>query len=192
MIALWLVLAAGQVCEAPKLSASYLPSKLKLDGELDEAAWVSTPSSGAFAGLDGKPIAPHTELRALWTKTHLVLGVYSADQDLRATDVVHFVVNGVSLDVNAKGQLLKPLAGVNVAVERDGTLDAEEGDADDEEWLIELQVPWSVLGLTSAPRQVPLVVWREDTPKGAPKRTVSWASCDGRPGAGLLLLSPAR
>ncbi|MFO0597604.1 MAG: hypothetical protein U0228_20020 [Myxococcaceae bacterium] len=195
MIALVTMLVLASPCTAapaPRLVANWLARPITLDGELEEAEWTSTPSSGAFAGLDGRPVSPHTELRALWTKEALVLGVYSADQDLRSSDVVHLKVGELLLEVSAAGKLVQPVAGVRVAVERDGSLDEDGTGEDDEEWLVEVSIPWSALGLKVAPRELSVAAWREDLPKGASRRTVSWHhDCSGQPAAGVIELLPA-
>ena len=137
--------------------------------------------------LDGGFLSPHTELRALWTKRALWLSVYCADQDLRSTDAVHLRL-GKDLElIAAASGTLKGAPGVRLAVDLDGTLDDDDGE-DDEEWAAELEVPWSALGLDAPPPSLEVTAWREDTPKGAAARTVSWSRASTRPAPGLIEL----
>ena len=175
----------------PKLIALHASVDPTLDGEAEEGAWIATPSTGAFGSvLDGGFLSPHTELRALWTERSLWLNVYCADQDLRSSDAVHLVLQaatGLSFTVSPTGKLTGAPEGLRLAVDLDGTLDADDGE-DDEEWAAEIEVPWSALGLQRPPPSLEVTAWREDTPKGAPARTVSWSRASNRPAAGLIEL----
>lgn len=199
----WLLLALAAGCArqatptdcgpAPRLSARFVDGGVSIDGELTEAAWVETASSGAFPSLaDGGQVSPHTELRALWSRDTLWLGVYAADQDLRSSDEVQLsfaTPTPLKLRVSASGVVTGAPKSVHAAVDRDGTLDADEHGEDDEEWVVELEVPWAALGLRAPPTSLELSVWREDTPKGASARTVSWArgcSVPSTPRPGLV------
>ena len=142
--------------------------------------------------------SPHTELRALWSTAGLTLGIYSADEDLRADDgvVVRLQAAAGPIDVRipTKGQAgcgagCELPRGLVAAVDVDGTFDNPADD--DEEWLVELQVPWAALGLTSAPASVQVNVTRTDTPKGTTPRTEAWA-CAGPDALGQVVLEPAR
>lgn len=175
----------------PRLAALRTSVAPTLDGEAEEAEWIATPSTGAFGSvLDGGFLSPHTELRALWTDRSLWLNVYCADQDLSSRDAVHLILHGgteLNFTASASGKLQGAPEGVRLAVELDGTLDADDGE-DDEEWAAEIEVPWATLGLAKPPPSLELTAWREDTPKGAQARTVSWSRAASRPAAGLLEL----
>lgn len=158
----------------PRLQALRVSTPPTLDGAMEERPWVETPSSGAFMGLDGGMTSPHTELRALFTNDALVLGVYAADQDVISSDGVHLRVAGRELFIDVRGRLTGAPEGVQGAVELDGSLD-EAGDEDDEEWTAEIALPWRALGFDPPPDEVPVSVWRFDTPKGASPREVSWS-----------------
>lgn len=176
----------------PRLRALRVSKAPVLDGAAEEADWIRTASTGAFGSpLDGSPLSPHTELRALWNDEALWLGVYCADQDLRSSDSVHLslkAANEVLLAISPAGVLRGAPPGVHAAVEVDGTLDGEEG-GDDEEWVVELEVPWKALGLKAPPPSVEVAAWRDDAPKGAASRTVTWSRQAGRPSVGLVELS---
>lgn len=176
----------------PRLAALRVRQPPLIDGEISEDAWLRAASSGAFRGLgDGLPTSPHTELRALWDDAALYLTVYCADQDLRRTDSLRLAIlgsNRVDLDVSPAGMRAGDLDASDVGVELDGTFDSDEG-GDDEEWVVELRVPWARLGLSKAPTQVQVEAWRVDRPLGAQVRTVSWGQVELKPGFGLVKLS---
>jgi hypothetical protein len=187
LLLLLVLTACAKRPEAPTLAAFPIEGGLTIDGELEEAPWVHTPSSGALPSVtDGKLISPHTELRALWSDDALFLAIYAADQDLRSSDTVHVRVGKLDFTIAASGLLNGAPFDVQAGVERDGTLDVDAAE-DDEEWTAELASPWSALGLKTRPESLALAVWREDTPKHAAPRTVSWArTCDGKPASGTL------
>jgi cellulose/xylan binding protein with CBM9 domain len=57
----------------------------KIDGKLDEAAWTSAPSTGAFVNtMTGAAVAQVTEAKLLWDKKYLYIGIENADSDVWA------------------------------------------------------------------------------------------------------------
>jgi hypothetical protein len=55
----------------------------KLDGKLDDAAWLAAPSTGAFVNtLTGAPVGQRTEAKLLWDKKYLYVGFDNADTDV--------------------------------------------------------------------------------------------------------------
>jgi hypothetical protein len=181
------------VFTGPKVSALHITKAPTVDGEPEEEEWIKTASTGAFGSvLDGGLLSPHTELRALWNDDALWLGVYCADQDLRSTDAIHLTLRTpveLVMTVSPTGKLTGAPEGVHAAVDLDGTLDADDGE-DDEEWIVELEIPWKAAGLKKPPVSVEVLAWREDTPKGASPRTVSWSRAAEKPAAGLVELKP--
>ena len=93
------------------------------------------------------------------------------------------------MSVSPAGKLTGAAPGIRAAVDLDGTLDSDEG-GDDEEWVVELEVPWKAVGLESPPPAIEVAAWREDQPTGAAARTVSWAQRAAKPAAGLIELTP--
>jgi len=176
----------------PKLTALHVTKAPTVDGEADEDAWVKTASTGAFGSvLDSGLLSPHTELRALWNDDALFLGVYCADQDLRSADAIHLTLRTpieLVMTVSPSGKLTGAPEGVRAAVDLDGTLDADDGE-DDEEWVVELEIPWKAAGLKQPPAAVEVLAWREDTPRGASPRTVSWSRAGRVPAPGLIELA---
>lgn len=194
----------GRCSGAPQL-ARRLTAPLTVDGHLDEADWRRTPSSGAWRSeRDGRFVSPHTEVRALWRADALLLGLYAADEDLRGDD--GFTVSleradaapltlwvpargAVTCRAPAGGHCAVP-EGIAFAVDTDGTFD--DPSDDDEEWAVELVVPWKALGFATPPARLRLDATRTDTPKGAAPRTSAWAQrCGASPAwAALELENP--
>jgi hypothetical protein len=59
---------------------------IKLDGKLDEAAWQSANSTGAFVNtLTGAAITPKTEAKLLWDKDNLYFAFQNEDADVWTT-----------------------------------------------------------------------------------------------------------
>jgi hypothetical protein len=142
-----------------------------LDGELDEAVWqTGSVRSGAFTERGGTAARPFSEARVAWTRTHLLLGLYAADEDIRTSgrtrDAFRVSIGQTTFEVSATGELRGAPAGTRVGQDHDGTLD--EASDDDEEWVIELAVPWGAVDLRGeAGERVDVRVERCDTPRGA-------------------------
>ncbi len=193
------VAAAPSACPAPSLEARPV-SSIQIDGKLDERAWLAAVSSGAFSALGkGGALAPHSELRAVWTSEALVLAMYAADEDLRADDafVVSWATAGapVTVRITVKGELscvsstgacvVPP--GVRAAAETDDSID--DASDFDEEWQVELSIPWSAFGATARPTAVKVNASRTDTPRNAQPRTTAWA-CASLESFGTISLVP--
>ena len=57
----------------------------KIDGKLDDAAWASAPSTGAFVNtLTGAAVPQQTEAKLLWDKKFLYVGIDNVDSDVWA------------------------------------------------------------------------------------------------------------
>ncbi len=56
---------------------------IKIDGKLDESAWTSAPSTGAFVNtMNGGPAEQITEAKLLWDDKFLYVGFENADTDV--------------------------------------------------------------------------------------------------------------
>ncbi len=56
---------------------------VKIDGKLDEAAWKTAPSTGAFVNtLTGAAVEPATEAKLLWDDQNLYIAFENADADV--------------------------------------------------------------------------------------------------------------
>lgn len=129
-------------------------SGFTIDGELDEPAWNATAQRGVFVGDDGKPARPYSELRWLRDAGHLYVGLYAADEDIRSSDAFELAIGTFGLHITADGKVQRRLGlpeelvpappEVHVGVDRDGTLDVPTDD--DEEWVVEVELPTALVG----------------------------------------------
>lgn len=153
-----------------------------LDGELDEPVWHAAAASTPFVNDKLKRVVPHTEARAAWDADSLYLALYTADADLRSDDqvAVNFADGGV-ITVTPQGTVSCDFAGqrdctgVVAKLERDGDVDADA--EEDEEWVVELSVPWKVLAPGGRPSQLPLNFSRLETLEGERLREVWSRGC---------------
>lgn len=198
------------VLEVPKVTA--VPT---LDGEVNDAAWAAgVASTGLFTSDDGKPITDST-IRLAWGDGKLFLLLYAADSDIRATvtspdtplwpedafrltfqhpgDPTQYVIyvspTGVVSDEAIRGATSDPKwqSQATVAHDFDGTLN--DPSDDDEEWVIEMAVPLSAIGLRDrAGERIQFAASRCDAPKSQPRRCGSWGAGASGPLRGELVL----
>lgn len=161
--------------------------------------------SGPFSDKNGDIAKPYSTARLTWGDGELYLSLYAADQDIRAVaenggeiwkdDSFHVVfddgTNERIFDVSAKAKLAtstrpsrfskpgdRPPAtawesGAHASPEVDGT--PNRPDDDDEEWVIEMAIPLSSLGLTGNPgERLSFAAHRCDSPKNAPRSCGSY------------------
>ena len=178
---------AGVATPAKTLSVKRASAPVEVDGELEEADWRAAETTGPFpdAKMPGSVVA-HTEARALWDDAGLTVALYSADEDLGDDDHVDVSVqtaDGGTIDweippsgrarCRRGGEDCVGLAGVRAAADSDGTMN--DASDDDEEWAVELSVPWSVLGYASPPERVAVQLGRVDRVKGGASRRQAWS-----------------
>ncbi len=160
----------GHAIRVPRVSDS-----LNLDGELVEPSWHSTPVVHLLKS-DGSEGRPYADVRFLWNDQYLFVGLYASDHDIVSAGVgadgpvwlgdsfhVVFSKDGIerSIDVGitASGGIVTDgkrsgagawdyrwQSGARVATDTDGTVD-HPGD-NDEEWVVEMQIPLSSLDLS--------------------------------------------
>jgi Carbohydrate family 9 binding domain-like len=166
------VLHAGRADEAPVI-----------DGKLTEALWREAATTGAFSATtgDGGVVVAHAEARAAWDSTALYVAVYVGDESIDREDLLSFEVNGHRW---ALAPADAGLDGIRWAIDTDGTVD--DPSDDDEEWVLELAIPWSALGLEGAPAQVTADFFRNDRPKDSTLRSMRWNT--GEKGPGVIML----
>jgi hypothetical protein len=187
------VLVAEHVAQAPLV-----------DGRLSEAAWLAAAATPRFVdAATGADEPPHTEARVLWDERALYVGLYAGDVDLEPSDRMGVVLRAPGgrttvVEADPTGRLLwhapggprLPVpAGVRVAVDADGTIGRP--DDDDEEWIVELALPWSALG-ASGPCDVRANFFRRDLPRGVPLRQLAWIAWRGRATGDLRALGEVR
>jgi hypothetical protein len=140
-------------------------TRIALDGELDEPAWNAVAMRGVFEA-NGVQARPYAEIRLLRDETHVLVGLYAADEDIRSDDSFDLTAGAFVAHLTADGRATP--ATVRTAVDRDGTLD--DPNDDDEEWVIEAAIPIAALG----PAPVAMSAERCDRTKDGVKRCSSW------------------
>lgn len=159
------------------LRVTKVDKPLKIDGKWTEHAWPKSARTGAFKDAKGRMARPWSEARFLWDARYLYVGLHAGDLYIRANVHEHdgpvftddsFRVkirpaHGESvyeIDCNALGVITDArISGKKIdlswesraiaAVDYDGTIN---DDTDfDEEWFVELAIPWKGLGMTPKP-----------------------------------------
>lgn len=193
------------------LHVPHAKGQIVLDGDMDDPGWAdSIGRTGAFTTGDGSAARPYSDARFVWGDDHLFIALYAADEDIRSTysepdsplwldDEFHltFRTEDVerSFEVSPTGVLTDAIrergpfdytwqSGAHVSYEIDGTLDIH--DDDDEEWVIEMAIPFDALGLNGERGEhTGLSIRRCDTPHKGARVCATWG--DG-PGFGMLVL----
>jgi hypothetical protein len=176
------------------LAVPHLAGAVALDGDTDDPGWTQPPGparTGAFRLASGAEARPYSDARLLWGDGHLYLALYAADEDIRTrTDEADgplwlddsfrltFWREGIeyAIEVSPKGVVTDAVkvtgrgydyswsSGVHVSPELDGTLN--KPDDMDEEWVIEMAIPFEALGLRGERGEsLGFSVRRCDTPK---------------------------
>lgn len=184
---------AAPACPVEVLVAPHAVHTPTLDGEGNEHDWLEATPTPAWNAADGGQGRPHSEGRATWNSEALYLLLYAGDEDLEPEDFMGATLTGgngkpVTFAVSPTGKIDGPY-GIQAAVDRDGSL-SDAGD-DDEEWVVEVAVPWSMLGRAD---EVGVSFLRSDQPKTAERRLLSWPPpCGSKPGlAKIRLQAPPR
>jgi hypothetical protein len=182
----------------------HVKGTVTLDGDTDDTGWRGpTLRTGAFVGLDGvTAVHPHSEARIVWGDGFLYLNLYAADEDIRALgkrpdsltpeeDSFHLAFTDAAservFDINPIGVVTDGIRarGANdapnlaweshahVSHELDGTLNQPKDN--DEEWVLEMAVPFESLGLRGQPgARIGLSMHRCDTPRGGKRVCGAW------------------
>jgi hypothetical protein len=139
---------------------------IQIDGQCREESWQFAFRSPPFEDAN-RNINPHAELRATADDDNLYVEVYVADIDIESKgDIVKLEVGPLHFDLMPRGTTAP--AGVRTAIDCDDTID-NPGD-NDEEWVYELAIPWSMLGT----REVPIRALRIDVGRGGPPHAMAW------------------
>ena len=153
-----------------------------VDGELDEPVWHAAAATDPFVHETANRVVPHTEARAAHDPDALYLAVYVADGDLRSSDQVAVAFDsGAGVEVTPGGTLTchfaaqKDCAGVVAKLDRDGDVDADR--EEDEEYIVELKIPWKLLDLSTAPERLGVNFSRIETLDGERLREVWSRGC---------------
>ncbi len=167
---------------------------VKIDGDLDEPSW-QTSARRLFVKQDGTEAKPYSDIRLTWSDGVLHVGLYASDHDIvtahvpvdgpiwRGDDFHVVFTQGKkqwAIDVDPKCTITDGTredegrwdyawqSGARAACDADGTID-QPGD-NDEEWVVEMDVPLAALGMSKSGDRTDLVVRRCDLkePGGKP------------------------
>ena len=194
------------------LHVPHAAGAIVLDGDTDDPGWLkATARTNAFVDTTGAPARPYSDARLVWGDGHLYVALYAADEDIRAThadadaplwteDSFHMLfvdghgertidVSPIGTITDARRDARGPFdyawqSGAHVSHELDGTLNRP--DDDDEEWVIEMAIPFESLGIKGERGdRFGFQVRRCDTPHGGARVCASWGT-EGEPGTLVL------
>jgi hypothetical protein len=176
LTAIWAAATAAATASMPAvLVMPHIAEPIHCDGELDEPAWKTPARTGPFSDRTGAQAAPYSEARFMVDDKRLYLALYAADEDIRSSDefVIDVGAGGqkTSWHFRADGSLQPKIAGAQVAVDVDGSVNDPSND--DEEWVIEAAIPLAAVPFHKD-GTVELQVARCDTTKDHVKRCGSW------------------
>jgi hypothetical protein len=203
-----------RAADAVVLRVPHLPASIVLDGDTDDPGWTAPPGparAGPFLLASGEVARPYSNARAVWGDGHLYLALYAADEDIRSRAADHdgalwlddsfrlvFTQGDVerAIEVSPRGVVTDAIrrgaaefdysweSGVHVSPELDGTLNDSRDS--DEEWVIEMAVPFEALGMRGERGEsIGLSVRRCDVPKGGARVCAAWGEGQAR---GVLVL----
>jgi hypothetical protein len=173
--------------------------------------------TGAFVLANGEQARPYSNTRIVWGDGYLYLSLYAADEDIEThTDEpdgpvgledafrIVFAQPGVeyAIEVSPKAVIADSIrrgggdwgewdpswsSGAHASKEIDGTVN--KANNTDEEWAIELAVPFESLGMKGERGEtLGLSLSRCDTPKKMPRICAGWgAGPDGHPRGRIVL-----
>ncbi len=158
---------------SPTLHVPRAMEPIHIDAELEgKKDWeADSGHTGDLQDEHGKGMVPFTEVKARWGDGNLYFLLYAGDLDIESGDSFHLEIGGGDrvhvIDVSVLGTVVEavcegdppfPVASGDcdrswrslaaMAVDRDGTLN-QLGD-NDEEWVVEMAIPLSALGLDRA------------------------------------------
>ncbi|HEY8075912.1 MAG TPA: hypothetical protein VIF62_17415 [Labilithrix sp.] len=201
---------------APVLHVPHAAGPITLDGDTDDLGWLHPPGparTGAFRLADGAVATPHSDTRLVWSGEYLYLALYASDEDVEAhadepdqplpagDDAfrVLFQRDGVeyAIEVTAKAVIADSIrigdgawdrawsSGAHASREIDGTMNDPKNT--DEEWAIELAVPFASIGMRGERGEtIGMSVRRCDTPKESPRVCAGWGDGPGERGRIVL------
>lgn len=209
-------LSAAMASGAPVLRVPHAPGPITLDGDTDDPGWLGRPGparTGDYVFDSGEPARPYSDTRLVWGDGYLYLALYAADENIEShaekpddpllqEDAFRVVFSqpGVeyAIDVSPRPVISDSIrrdggswdlswrSGVHASKEIDGTLN--NPDNRDEEWAIELAVPFESIGMKGeSGESIGLSLSRCDTPRDVPRVCASWGQASGH-GPGMIVL----
>lgn len=196
------VAAGDRVLHVPHMAGS-----ITLDGDTDDPGWTWQPGparTGDFEFENGALARPYSEVRFVWGDGYLYLCLYASDDDIETRthepdgplwldDSFRMVFTQgdveYAIEVSPEAVVTDSIrrgggkwdyswnAGVHASKEWDGTLNDDRNM--DEEWVIEMAVPFESIGLEGKPGEsIGFAVHRCDTPKRESRVCASWGEND--------------
>ncbi len=190
----------------PELRVPHVAAAPGIDGVIDDAAWRGeVASTGFLRSVDGQRMTD-SSVRMVWKDDMLYVLLYAADADIRASitspdaplwqedafrlsfrvrseprlRVIYVSPLGTLTDEYVQGDVVDTSwqSGATVGRDLDGT--PNDPRDDDEEWVIEMAIPFASIGLRRvAGERVGFSARRCDAPKGAGRRCGAWGEPDG-------------
>jgi hypothetical protein len=187
----------------PSLVVPLASGPITIDGELEDEGWTGVVArTGAFHSDEGGDGKPYSDARFVTRDGNLYVILYAADEDIRATTAKHdeplYLADAFQLvfhtadgervlDVSPRGVVTDGSRAPNgavdfrwesnakVAVDTDGLVN-DSSDMD-EEWVIEMAIPLSSLGLHGiAGESVGLSIRRCDDVKSIGRLCSGWGA----------------
>ncbi len=211
-------LSAAMASGDPVLRVPHAAGPITLDGDTDDPGWLRFPGparTGPLLFEDGRPGHPYSTSRLVWGGEYLYLSLYASDQDIEShTDQpdqpippeddafrVVFSQAGVeySLEITPRGLITDAIrrgdgawdvswsSGAHASPEIEGSINVRHGK--DEEWGIELAVPFESLGMRGEPGEnIGLSLRRCDTVVSGVRTCMAWGEGAGGRGRGRIIL----
>jgi hypothetical protein len=202
------VLGGNASPAAVMLHVPHLPGSIVLDGDTDDPGWTAPPGpgrTGPFLNASGVESRPYSEARAVWGDGHLYFSLYAADEDIRSGTAEHdgpvwlddafrlvfTLPDGErAIEVSPRGVVTDAKrspggawdyaweSGAHVSPEVDGTVNNPKDS--DEEWVIEMAIPFEALGMNGERGEtVGFSLRRCDTPKSGARVCSAWGAGQG-------------
>ncbi len=149
----WALERASELPGAPApiyLQVPHVHEAFHPEGKADEPFWTRRAArTGAFVDVSGRPARPFAEAHFAWDATGLRVALYAADSDITTGDVFRLSLATLAAGSKEATVALTPTAtrgfgAGKVGVDLDGTWN--DPSDDDEEWVVEVAIPWAALG----------------------------------------------
>jgi hypothetical protein len=210
-------LSASEMRGDPILRVPHASGPITLDGDTDDPGWLRPPGparTGNFLFKNGESARPYSEARLVWSGEYLYLALYAADEDIEShvdqpdgpiglEDAFRVVFsNGgteYAIELSPKATITDSIrkgdgewdfgwnSGAHASRELDGTINDPKNM--DEEWAVEVAVPFDSLGMRGEPGEnIGMSLSRCDTPKHAARVCAGWGEGTGDHGRGRIVL----
>jgi hypothetical protein len=185
------------------LRVPHAPGPITLDGDTDDPGWLLPPGparTGDFLFRSGQPARPYSGARLVWGGEYLYLALYAADDDIEAhndqpdgpmgfDDAFRVVFSQgeveYAIEVSARSVITDAIrrgggpwdlawnSGAHASREIDGSINSPNNT--DEEWAIELAIPFASLGMRGERGEnIGMSLRRCDKPKRDPRVCTGW------------------